>query len=60
MKNVRERMQVLYGPDAEVKIESRPGRGTKVMLKMPVIEGAGSDWERMRGAVEAALRGLGR
>ena len=52
--------RLLYGPDAEVEIESRPGRGTKIMLKMPVIEGAGGDWERMRGAVEAALRGLRR
>jgi two-component system LytT family sensor kinase len=36
MRNVRERMEVLYGDDAEVVMESRPGRGTKVRLVMPV------------------------
>jgi two-component system LytT family sensor kinase len=41
MRNVRERMKVLYGDAAEVEIESRPGRGTKVVLKMPVMEGGG-------------------
>ena len=59
MKNVRERMQVLYGNEAEVEIESRPGRGTKVMLSMPVIEGDGGGWGKMREAVEL-VRGLGR
>ncbi len=60
MRNVRERMQVLYGGDARVEIESRPGRGTKVVLRMPVIEGDASGWGKMREAVEGALRGLGR
>jgi two-component system LytT family sensor kinase len=60
MKNVRERMQVLYGDSAEVEIESRPGRGTKVKLLMPVIEGAGGGWGEMRDAVAGALRGFGR
>jgi two-component system LytT family sensor kinase len=44
MKNVRERMEVLYGDEAEVEIESRPGRGTKVTLVMPVMEGG---WSRL-------------
>jgi two-component system LytT family sensor kinase len=60
MQNVRERMQVLYGDAAEVEIESRPGRGTKVALIMPVIEGEGGGWGRMREAVEDAVRGLRR
>jgi two-component system LytT family sensor kinase len=60
MRNVRERMQVLYGGDARVEIESRPGRGTKVVLRMPVIEGDPGGWGKMREAVEGALRGLGR
>jgi two-component system LytT family sensor kinase len=59
MRNVRERMQVLYGRSAEVEIESRPGRGTKIRLLMPVIEGAGGAWAQMRDAVAGALRGLG-
>ena len=29
MRNVRERMQVLYGDTAEVEMESRPGRGNQ-------------------------------
>jgi hypothetical protein len=36
MRNVRERMSVLYGEDAQVEIVSRPGRGTKVRLLMPL------------------------
>jgi len=60
MKNVRERMQVLYGDGAQVLIESRPGRGTKVALLMPVIEGEGGGWGLVREAVEGAVRGLRR
>ncbi len=40
MRNVRERMQVLYGEEAQVEMVSRPGRGTRVRLTMPV---SGSD-----------------
>ncbi len=36
MRNVRERLQVLYGDEAQVEMESRPGRGTRVRLLMPV------------------------
>jgi two-component system LytT family sensor kinase len=58
MRNVRERMQVLYGDTAEVLIESRPGRGTKVALLMPVIEGGGGGWGKVREAVDGAIRSL--
>ncbi len=44
MKNVRERMEVLYGDGAVVEVVSRPGRGTKVRLVMPQVADAG--WER--------------
>jgi two-component system LytT family sensor kinase len=37
MRNVRERMQVLYGDEAQVEIVSRPGRGTKVRLLIPRV-----------------------
>ena len=37
MSNVRERMQVLYGDEAQVEMQSRPGRGTKVTLLMPMV-----------------------
>jgi two-component system LytT family sensor kinase len=36
MKNVRERMEVLYGDEATVEMVSRPGRGTRVRLTMPI------------------------
>jgi two-component system LytT family sensor kinase len=35
MKNVRERMQVLYGDAAQFEVKSRPGRGTKITLAFP-------------------------
>ena len=38
MKNVRERMEVLYGRDAVMEMESRPGRGTRITLDMPIVE----------------------
>jgi two-component system, LytTR family, sensor kinase len=38
MRNVRDRMQVQYGSRASMEINSRPGRGTKVTLRMPVLE----------------------
>ncbi len=50
MRNVRERMEVLYGDAAEVEIESRPGRGTKVTLLMPVMDGS-EGWGRSTRAV---------
>ena len=35
MRNVRERLEVLYGNRADFRIASRPGRGTLVTLQMP-------------------------
>ena len=69
MKNVRERMEVLYGPAATVEIVSRPGRGTKVTLLMPIVEAGAWDWQEagrealgmaehlMQNAVRAVTRG---
>ena len=37
MKNVRERLEVLYGGEARFEVESRPGRGTRVTLEMPMV-----------------------
>jgi two-component system LytT family sensor kinase len=36
MRNVRERLMVLYGEAAQVELESQLGRGTKVRLEMPL------------------------
>jgi two-component system LytT family sensor kinase len=35
MKNVQERLEVLYGPQATFKIVSNPGRGTLVSIEIP-------------------------
>ena len=43
MKNVRERLEVLYGGEARFEVESRPGRGTRVTLEMPMVYYASDD-----------------
>lgn len=37
MRNVRERIQVLYEGRGEVEIVSRPGRGTRIRLLLPAL-----------------------
>ncbi len=37
MKNVRERLEVLYGSQAEFNVVSSPGRGTLVSIELPVM-----------------------
>jgi len=53
MRNVRERMEVLYGNQAEVEVISRPGRGTKVTLIMPVLEAGTAPWAQFGEALQA-------
>jgi two-component system LytT family sensor kinase len=36
MRNVRERLEVLYGDAARFEVFSRPGRGTRVTLEIPM------------------------
>jgi two-component system LytT family sensor kinase len=60
MRNVRERMEVLYGSAAEVEIVSRPGRGTKVTLVMPVLESGAAPWAQFGEALEAAWGNVAR
>lgn len=36
MKNVRERLEVLFGDAAHFEVTSRPGRGTKITLGIPL------------------------
>ncbi len=38
MRNVCERMEVLYGADAAMTMESRPGRGTRITMEMPIAD----------------------
>ena len=37
MRNVRERLEVLYGDAARFEVTSRPGRGTRVTMEIPVM-----------------------
>ena len=60
MRNVRERMAVLYGSAAEVEMTSRPGRGTKVRLIMPVLDEGVEPWEQFGEAIEAAWANVSR
>jgi two-component system LytT family sensor kinase len=53
MRNVRERMEVLYGSQAEVEVVSRPGRGTKIRLVMPVLEAGAAPWAKFGEALQA-------
>jgi two-component system LytT family sensor kinase len=48
MKNVRERMEVLYGPEASLDVVSRPGRGTKVTLMLPIMDVGAPNWSQVR------------
>jgi len=55
MRNVRERMEVLYGRLAAVEINSRPGRGTKVTLVMPILDSGAEAWGNIGGPAGQAI-----
>jgi two-component system LytT family sensor kinase len=59
IRNVRERMGVLYGNLAGVEINSRPGRGTKVSLRMPILDDGAEVWGPVGDAAGQALRLVG-
>ncbi len=40
MKLVRDRLQMLYGAEAHFHVQSRPGRGTRVSLTIPIADAA--------------------
>jgi len=55
MKNVRERLDVLFGGAAMFDVTSRPGRGTKVTLAIPIsLENA--DESQFTAAVRSSTR----
>lgn len=61
MKNVRERLEVLYGGAAHMRIESRPGRGTRVSIEMPLLQRdqeVGHELELLRSDVSYAVERL--
>ena len=58
VRNVRERMEVLYGDLATVEINSRPGRGTKVTLMMPILDAGAEAWGPIGATAGQALSHL--
>lgn len=58
MRNVRERMKVLYGELASVEINSRPGRGTQVRLLMPILETGAETWSTTSNGGAAGYAGV--
>jgi two-component system LytT family sensor kinase len=58
VRNVRERMGVLYGDLATVEINSRPGRGTRVTLLMPILDAEAEAWGPIGGAAGEAISHL--
>jgi two-component system LytT family sensor kinase len=58
VRNVRERMGVLYGELASVEINSRPGRGTRVTLLMPILDAEAEAWGPIGGAAGEAISHL--
>ncbi len=60
MRNVRDRMKVLYGEMASLETNSRPGRGTKVTLRMPILDAEAESWgQSERQLMEAATNMVG-
>jgi two-component system LytT family sensor kinase len=51
MRNVRERLEVLYGASGSFEVVSRPGRGTRVILSIPLPAVPGTPFQRPDGAV---------
>jgi two-component system LytT family sensor kinase len=41
MANVSERLQVLYGDAAQMTIDSQPGKGTLVRIRLPILQTEG-------------------
>jgi len=60
MRNVRERMDVMYGNAAEVEMVSRPGRGTKVTLVLPMVEPGENPWGQFGEALQATWADMSR
>ena len=55
VRNVRERMAVLYGDLATVEINSRPGRGTRVTMLMPILNSEAEAWGPIGGVAAEAI-----
>jgi two-component system, LytTR family, sensor kinase len=51
MRNVRERLEVLYGAAGSFEVVSRPGRGTRVILSIPLPVVGVTPFQRLGSAV---------
>jgi len=55
MRNVQERLEVLYGERARFDVVSNPGRGTLVSIEIPAVGGvAGQDTSKLACALPVA------
>jgi two-component system LytT family sensor kinase len=57
MRNVRERLEVLYGEAARFDVMSRPGRGTRVTLEIPVMMNENGEPVLAAGGVRSGVQG---
>jgi two-component system LytT family sensor kinase len=56
MKNVRERLEVLFAGAALFDVSSRPGRGTKVTLAIPTSFESGDEPQLTPAAARSSTR----
>ena len=57
MRNVRERLDVLYGTASSFEVVSRPGRGTRVILSIPLPSVFGAPFQPTEGAASRVSPG---
>lgn len=56
MRNVRERLEVLYGDDAHFTIVSSPGRGTLITMELPALGADDAERSRDESQLRASTR----
>jgi hypothetical protein len=56
MKNVRERLEVLYGSRARFTVVSRPGRGTLVSIELPMDSPESNGKNATESRIQASVR----
>ncbi len=53
LKNVRERLHVLFGEAARIEVVSRPGRGTRVSVEIPQVASMPASLQAERASTSA-------
>ncbi|BAS25926.1 histidine kinase [Limnochorda pilosa] len=57
LRNIQERLTRLYGEAFRFQIESRPGKGTSVLLRLPLSAAREPGWEPVpRGSLRTGVR----